>query len=166
MFALFCDVSLVIQPTTMNIAFKYYLTVFDVLLCNTFISCSGFIIILVTLDRYRCICQPHLPRAPHPRLLCALALLLSLAWQAPRLFIIRVQRQCVAWQPGQWKDRIPNLLGQGYSCWTELKRQTSRRLFAEITAKLARCVQESHYLVGSTRTKQPFRQYNVPLKNV
>ena len=45
-----------------NYSAKYYLTYWDVNLCNTFITASGFIIVLLTIDRYRCICKPTLPR--------------------------------------------------------------------------------------------------------
>ena len=34
-----------------QINFKAYLTTFDAMICNTFIATSGFIIILVTIDR-------------------------------------------------------------------------------------------------------------------
>ena len=36
-----------------NYSAKYYLTHWDVNLCNTFITASGFIIVLLTIDRYQ-----------------------------------------------------------------------------------------------------------------
>ena len=41
---------------------EYYLTHIDHIFCNTFISASGFLIILLTIDRYYCICHPARPR--------------------------------------------------------------------------------------------------------
>ena len=73
---------------------QYYLTYFDILICNTFIGTSGMIIILLTIDRYRCICQPTLPRHNQPGLYCGLALLVSLFWQVPRLFVNTTTASC------------------------------------------------------------------------
>ena len=74
---------------------KYYLTHFDILVCNTFIGTSGFIIILVTIDRWRCICSPTSPEDTRPGLYCAMALLVSFLWQVPRLVIKTTQTDCV-----------------------------------------------------------------------
>ena len=85
--------------TNFSLVLKYYLTHFDVILCNTFISTSGFIIIILTLDRYRCICQPSLPRKDNPGLYCGLAILISFAWQVPRFFTKVIESECVQIQP-------------------------------------------------------------------
>ena len=74
---------------------QYYLTYFDILLCNTFIGASGMMIIILTIDRYRCICQPTLPRYQHPGLYCGLAFLVSFLWQLPRLFVNTALTSCL-----------------------------------------------------------------------
>ena len=55
------EVFLIDKNSTLSIAAQYYLTFFDHILCNTLISTSGFIIVILSLERYRCICQPTLP---------------------------------------------------------------------------------------------------------
>ena len=85
--------------TNLSLAATYYLTHFDHILCNTFISTSGFIIIILTLDRYRCICQPTLPRDNNPGVYCGLAILISFAWQVPRFFTKVIVSECVHIQP-------------------------------------------------------------------
>ena len=87
------------------------MTHIDVLICNTFIGTSGFLIILVTIDRWeaapaslvsltavprwRCICAPASAPPSRPALYCGLALLVSLAWQLPRLAVKTITTQCV-----------------------------------------------------------------------
>ena len=73
----------------------YYLTFWDVILCNTLIATSGFIIILLTIDRYRCICQPTLPRSTHPGLNTGLALLISFVLQLPRFLEDQIVQECI-----------------------------------------------------------------------
>ena len=52
---------LVLTPYGMGqdeIVQMFYLTHIDHILSNTFIGTSGFLIVLVTIDRYHCICRP------------------------------------------------------------------------------------------------------------
>ena len=53
------------------------------------------IIIILTIDRYRCICQPTLPRYKQPGLYCGHAFLVSFLWQVPRLFINTAPTSCL-----------------------------------------------------------------------
>ena len=74
----------------------FYLTHIDHILCNTCISASGFLIILLTIDRYRCICQPTEPRDSHPGLCTGLALLVSFLLQIPRFLEEGIEEVCVS----------------------------------------------------------------------
>ena len=87
---------MMLQESHENYPNIYYLTYWDVVICNTFISTSGFIIILLTIDRYRCICQPTLPPSSHPRLKTLLALAISFVMQLPRFMEERLFRS-VSW---------------------------------------------------------------------
>ena len=78
-----------------NYQTMYFLTFWDVTLCNTLISTSGFVIILLTIDRYRCICQPMLPRSSHATLKASLALIISFVLQLPRFMEDRIVQECV-----------------------------------------------------------------------
>ena len=78
-----------------NFSAKYYLTHWDVNLCNTFITASGFIIVLLNIDRYRCIYKPTLPRDKNPGILVGLALILSFILLIPRFMEEKLVRQCV-----------------------------------------------------------------------
>ena len=70
------------------------MTHFDIILCNTFITCSAFIIILVTMDRWRCICSPTTPADTNPGLYCVIALGISFLWQVPRIFMKTTTTEC------------------------------------------------------------------------
>ena len=83
------------EQSHLPLAATYYLTHFDHILCNTFISTSGFIIIILTLDRYRCICHPTMTRDTSPSIYCMLALLVSFTWQVPRFFTKSIVSDCV-----------------------------------------------------------------------
>ena len=96
---LMLEIHLIDAHSNLTLAATYYLTHFDHILCNTFISTSGFIIIILTLDRYRCICQPTLPRDTNPGIYCGLALLISFAWQVPRFFTKVIVSECVQIHP-------------------------------------------------------------------
>ena len=74
----------------------YYLTYWDVIIGNTMIATSGFIIILLTIDRYRCICQPTLKRSSHPRLKAFMAFVISFILQLPRFMENNIIQKCVS----------------------------------------------------------------------
>ena len=96
--------------STVNSVIKYYLTHFDVLLCNTFIGTSGFIIVLVTIDRWRCICSPTTPESTKPGLYCVLALLVSFIWQLPRVFMKTLKTDCIPLHDNIRFIPTPNIL--------------------------------------------------------
>ena len=69
---------------------KFYFTHIDIALGNTFITTSGFIILLLTVDRYRAIVHPTWSRDNTPALSIALALLCSALMQIPRFWEKRI----------------------------------------------------------------------------
>merc|ERR1711963_331527 len=79
----FTEIMMLIEGSqSYNIMF--YLTFWDVTICNTLIAASGFIIILLTIDRYRSICKPTFPRSSYPVLKTGIAFLISFILQIPR----------------------------------------------------------------------------------
>ena len=79
-----------------NYSAKYYLTHWDVNLCNTFITASGFIIVLLTIDRYKCICCPSHTRNKNPGLFVGLSILISFILLIPRFMEEKIVRRCIA----------------------------------------------------------------------
>ena len=84
----------------LNFQARYYLTHWDIVLCNTFISYSGFIILMVTLDRHRAICSPTTPRDPNTGLYLSYALLSSFLLQVPSFLESHIVNKCVEVTPG------------------------------------------------------------------
>jgi hypothetical protein len=78
-----------------NFQAKYYLTHWDIVLCNTFITNSGFIILLLTLDRYRAICHPTRPRDANPGLYMGYALVASFLLQVPKFLESHIVSKCL-----------------------------------------------------------------------
>ena len=67
-----------------NVGSMFFVTFFDLVLCNALIATSGFIIILLTIDRYRSICHPTLPQDSSPCLRSCAALAIGCMLQVPR----------------------------------------------------------------------------------
>lgn len=74
---------------------KFYFSHIDIALGNTFITTSGFIILLLTLDRYRAIVHPTWDRDATPALSITLALACSLLIQIPRFWEKKIVNRCV-----------------------------------------------------------------------
>ena len=47
---------------------RYYFVHWDIAIVNIFITFSGFLIVLLTIDRYHCICNPTSQRMSQPML--------------------------------------------------------------------------------------------------
>lgn len=91
---IFLDDELVVNGT-LDILRKYYLTHIDHILLNSFAGASGFFIVLLTIDRYRCICLPTKRRDQHPGLYTGLALIVSLLLRVPHMFEKTITYNCV-----------------------------------------------------------------------
>ena len=96
---------------------KFYLTHMDIAIGNTFITTSGFIILLLTIDRwddclenkkvtfrpiiknihyrYRAICHPTWSRDVTPGLSIFYALMCSVLLQVPRFWEHRIINKCI-----------------------------------------------------------------------
>ena len=88
---------IILLDSEINIEFetKFYFTHFDIALGNTFITTSGFIILLLTLDRWRAIVHPTWDRDTSPALSICLALISSLLIQVPRFWEKKIVNRCV-----------------------------------------------------------------------
>ena len=74
---------------------KFYFTYVDIALGNMFITTSGFIILLLSIDRYRAIVHPTWRRDPAPGRTITFALICSFVLQTPRFFEKHIVHRCV-----------------------------------------------------------------------
>ena len=74
---------------------KFYFTYVDIALGNMFITTSGFIILLLSVDRYRAIVHPTWSRDPAPGRTITFALICSFMLQIPRFFEKHIVNRCV-----------------------------------------------------------------------
>ena len=74
---------------------KFYFTYVDISLGNMFITTSGFIILLLSIDRYRAIVHPTWTRDPAPGRTITFALICSFILQIPRFFEKHIVHRCV-----------------------------------------------------------------------
>ena len=74
---------------------KFYFTYIDISLGNMFITTSGFIILLLSIDRYRAIVHPTWSRDPAPGRTITFALVCSFVLQVPRFFEKHIVHRCV-----------------------------------------------------------------------
>ena len=79
----------------LNFRAKYYLTHWDIILGNTFITTSGYIILLLTMDRYRAICHPTRPRDATPGLYIGFALISGFLLEPPKFLDSHIVNACV-----------------------------------------------------------------------
>ena len=74
---------------------KFYFTYIDISLGNMFITTSGFIILLLSIDRYRAIVHPTWSRDPATGRTITFALVCSFVLQVPRFFEKHIVHRCV-----------------------------------------------------------------------
>ena len=72
----------------------YYSVHWDIVIVNVFINFSGFLIVILTIDRYLCICKPTKERSNHPTLFTLLAFFTAFVIQLPQFLEEKIVYDC------------------------------------------------------------------------